>query len=429
MKSRILAGEDGFSEVARIVGLTGDELVMRRAALLASYMPFACTEHYARLIAAQSEPYRSQLMNVILPPIGTAPYRGRFDPYGNITYASDDHVFLQHKYVNTLLLHFVDVCLANCQFCYKVNEIRSERSSRGQTSLKITAALDYLDRAPEVNNVLFTGGDPATVNASALVSSIERLLAHPNVRIVRFATKAIAFDPIRFLDPELLAMFERVDAMPNKQVVMINQINHPAELGSEARHVLRELRLRGVQMRGQPAVVRGVNESVETLVALQRAFMDCGIVSYYLTTFMPVRGVEQYGLTLEDVYERVSASKRQLNGLEKKGVLLASHDFGKFEIVGFARTNGLPDRIVLKWHQAAMPQYLPARLKALVPTRPEDVMLLGFVPGRMYCIDHVFEHNGLPYFDADGTLCNAARAAWDPPAMPLLPSKSQPALG
>ncbi len=414
-KSRILSGEGGFETFARLVGLDAVEADRRRASLGGSFMPFACTEHYAKLIAAQREPYRTQLLNVVTPPAGGAPYRGRFDPYGNITYASGDHIFLQHKYVNTMLLHFVDVCLANCQFCYKVNEIRTENSSRGQTALKIAAALDYLDRNPVVNNVLFTGGDPAVVGAGALVSAIERLLAHPNVRVVRFATKAIAFDPRRFLEPELLALFERVNRMPNKQVVMINQINHPAELGEDAVEVLDRLRACGVQMRGQPAVVRGVNDDVDTLVDLQRRFLDHGIVAYYLTTFMPVRGVEQYGLTLEDVYERVSASKRQLNGLEKKGVLLASHDFGKFEIVGFERSHRRPERIVLKWHQAAMPQFLPARLKALVPTRPEDVLILGFVPGRMYCIDHVFAHNGLPYYDTEGQLQNATPVAWDPP--------------
>lgn len=412
--SKMLSGQSGFEEFADRVGLDGAERASRRAALEASFMPFLCTAHYAETIAEQAEPYRTQMMNIVLPPPGTAPYRGRFDPYGNVSYKSDDHVFLQHKYSTTLLLHFVDVCLSNCQFCYKVNEIRHENSSQAQTGLKITAALKYVDSQPTVNNILFTGGDPAVVKPAALGDALRRLLAHPQIRMVRFATKAIAFDPERFLDPAFLALCEEIDRTPGKQIVMINQINHPGELTERSVAVLDELRRRGVQMRGQPAIVKGVNDDVDTLVHLQQKFLDHAIVSYYLTTFMPVRGVEQYGLTLDEVYEKVAASKRRLNGLEKKGVLLASHDFGKFEIVGFAYSHGRPDRIILKWHQAAMSHHLPARLKALIPTRPEEVLILGFVPGRMYCIDHVFEHNGLPYYDADGVLRNAEPARWDP---------------
>ena len=175
--SKMLSGQSGFEEFADRVGLDGAERASRRAALEASFMPFLCTAHYAETIAEQAEPYRTQMMNIVLPPPGTAPYRGRFDPYGNVSYKSDDHVFLQHKYSTTLLLHFVDVCLSNCQFCYKVNEIRHENSSQAQTGLKITAALKYVDSQPTVNNILFTGGDPAVVKPAALGDALRRLLA------------------------------------------------------------------------------------------------------------------------------------------------------------------------------------------------------------------------------------------------------------
>lgn len=402
-KSRILKGTEGFEELATRVGLTPMEREARRASLERSYMPFQCTEHYMELIASLDEPYRTQVLNIVLPPPGLAPYQGRFDPYGNTTVGRDESPFLQHKYDTTLLVHFVDVCVSSCQFCYKVNEIRHEGWSAGQTHLKVAAALEYLDGHPQVNNVLFTGGDPAAVGSKVLVRSIRRLLQHPNVRVVRFATKTLAFDPLRFMDPELLDFFEEVQQMRGKQVVMINQFNHPAELSGASGEVLEALRRRGVQMRGQPAVVKGVNDDVDTLVDLQQRFLDHGVVSYYLTTFMPVRGVEQYGLTLDEVFLRVAAAKRRLSGLEKKGVLLASHDFGKFEIVGFAPRPEAPERIILKWHQAAMTKYLPQALLDRVPTRPEDVMILDYHPGT-YCIDHLFRDNGLPHFDSGNQL-------------------------
>jgi KamA family protein len=368
-------------------------------------MPFKVTQFYADLIASQEEPYRGQMINVVLPTPGPKPFKGRFDPYGNKVYRQDARAFLQHKYPKTLLLHIDDFCISNCQFCYKVNEIRHEHVKPAGIDEKVDMALDYLDEHPEANNVLFTGGDPAAFRATSdLTKLIGRLIEHKNIRIVRFATKGLAYDPERFLDEELLAFFEQANAEPGKQISVIAQMNHPGEMGEVSARALRALRDVGVQVRGQPALIRGVNDSVETLVDLQRKFVDNQVISYYLTVFMPVRGVEQYALPLDEAFRRVAESKRQLSGLEKKGVLLTSHDFGKFEICGFLPTPEEPEKIVLKWHQAAMAKYLPEALKRAVPTRPEDLLVLDYRRGSMYNIDHVFQGNGLPYINSENEL-------------------------
>jgi lysine 2,3-aminomutase len=161
---------------------------------------------------------------------------------------------------------------------------------------------------------------------------------------------------------------------------------------------------------------------VETLVDLQRGFLDHQVISYYLTVFMPVRGVEQYALRLHEAYGRVAEAKRRLSGPEKKGVLLTSHDFGKFEIGGFLPSPERPERIVLKWHQAAMEQYLPEALKRRIPSRPEDVVVLDYCPESMYCIDHVFRGNGLPYIDPENELVVPAERAPAAARGPLAPT-------
>lgn len=410
MNLRVFAGIDGFHEFAAIVGLSTHERGEYLRTLQSSFMPFRVTAHYAQLIAQQSEPYREQMLNIVLPPPGKKPFVGRFDPYGNRTFRQGQEPFIQHKYEKTLLLHIDDYCVANCQFCYKVNEIRLERTAPAQSyDSKVQAAQRYLRQHPEIDNVLFTGGDPAAFRRTAdLIRLIQGLLDMPSIRTVRFATKGLAYDPERFRDEELLAFLRQTNATPGKQVQIIAQINHPAELDPCAQQTIRGLQAAGIQIKGQPAVVKSVNDSVETLAHLQRAFLDNQIVSYYLTVFMPVRGVEQYALLLDEAFRNVAESKRHLSGLEKKGVVLASHDFGKFEIVGFYPTPEQPEKIILKWHQAAMPQYLPDSLKAQIPYRPEDVLILDYVPGRLYAIDHVFAFNGLPHYDADGRLVEPA---------------------
>ncbi|MCA9940404.1 MAG: hypothetical protein KC418_17320 [Anaerolineales bacterium] len=410
MNLKVFAGINGFHEFATIVGLSGREQQDYLRALRASFMPFRVTGHYAQLIAQQDTPYREQLLNIVLPPPGEKPFVGRFDPYGNRTYRQGHEPFIQHKYEKTLLLHIDDYCVANCQFCYKVNEIRLEHTAPAHSyDSKVQAAQRYLQQHPEIDNVLFTGGDPAAFRRSTdLIRLVQGLLEMPSIRTVRFATKGLAYDPERFLDETLLDFLRQTAARPGKQVQVIAQINHPAELDEQAQRAIRALQNAGIQIKGQPAIVKGVNDSVETLTHLQRAFLDNQIVAYYLTIFMPVRGVEQYALQLDEAFRNVAESKRHLSGLEKKGVVLASHDFGKFEIVGFYPTPEQPEKIILKWHQAAMPQYLPDSLKAQIPHRPEDVLVLDYARGSLYAIDHVFAFNGLPHYDADGRLVEPA---------------------
>lgn len=401
----ILSGEAGLNYLSDKLNLSSEQLLERKELLQQSFMPFKVTEYYANLIAQQKEPYKTQMLNIILPPPGSKPFKGKFDPYGNKMCRQDARAFLQHKYEKTLLLHIDDFCVSNCQFCYKVNEIRHETQKSATIDEKVDMALAYLSEHSEIDNVLFTGGDPASFRRTKDLSRlIERLIHADNIRIVRFATKTLAYDPERFLDGELLDFFREINNLPGKQVSVITQINHPAEISETCKEALKQLQEVGVQIRGQPAIIKGVNDSVETLTGLQRRYVDNKIIAYYLTVFMPVRGVEQYALKLHEAYQNVAESKRHLSGLEKKGVLLASHNFGKLEICGFYPNPEEPKKIVLKWHQAAMDKYIPKELKEKIPTRPEDLLVLDYNTESMYCIDHVFKGNDIPYFDSDSKL-------------------------
>jgi len=178
-------------------------------------------------------------------------------------------------------LHINDSCISNCHFCYKVNEIRNEAIKNGKLENRVNYTLQYLREHPEVDNILFSGGDPASFRAEDLSNTIQRLISPEQIRVVRFATKGIVYAPNRFLDDNLLSFFRMINQVPNKQVSVVAQINHPAEFSRECKEAIKELQNARVQIRGQPAIVKGVNDSVDTLVDLQRQFLDNRIISYY----------------------------------------------------------------------------------------------------------------------------------------------------
>lgn len=292
-----------------------------------------------------------------------------------------------------------DYCLANCQFCYKVNEIRLEEKEEKRFLDKIDIALSYLNSNTEIDNVLMSGGDPAAMPVTILIECINKIITESPVRIVRFATKVLTYNPHYFQNPLLLEFLRSLKKLERKQVIIVAQINHPAEISNEVKMTLKELQAIGIQVRGQPAIIKGVNDDVETLIQLYKKLSENQISMYYLTSFMPVRGVEQYALKLHDVYKNVQEARSRLNGLEKHGVLLTSHDFGKFEICGFIPNVTNPEKIVLRWHQSAMQQYLPDELVNKVPTKVGDLLVLNYNKEDIYCIDHLFKFNNLPYFN------------------------------
>ncbi|MBE7499008.1 MAG: lysine 2,3-aminomutase [Verrucomicrobiales bacterium] len=401
---RIYRGLEGFHLFANVVGLNAEERAQRLALLRESHMPFMVTEFYANLIATAAQPDRDRLLNIVLPFRGLRHFSGRFDPYGNVKYRRDSMHFLQHKYAPTLLVHMYDFCISNCQFCYKVNEIRHEKQSGFGFSAKIDAALSYIDGHPEINNVLYSGGDPAAMEVCRLIECMARLLVHPSIRTVRFATKVLAYNPGYFLDADLLAFLTRTNQQPGKHITIIAQLNHPAEMSADSRRALAALAHAGVQVRGQPTLAAGINDDEDVLVRLHQEYIDHQIIPYYFTVFMPVRGVEQYGIRLHHAYAMMGHAHARLNGLEKKGVLLASHDFGKFEICGFLPDTWMPREIVLRWHERPFDSFLPRPLVERYPRDHQALLLLKYDLERTYCIDHLFEQNGLPFFDSEGNL-------------------------
>jgi lysine 2,3-aminomutase len=394
----VLNGVRGYEDFAAAVGLDEAETQSRRLALEASSMPFRVTGHYAELIRGAQEPDRTRLINIVVPPpVRRRPFRGRFDPYGNRGSASPGHAWLQQKYENTLLLHLDDFCLANCQFCYKVNEIRTERLPSVAFREKIDAALSYLRTRPGIDNVLVTGGDPMAFRRTGdLVEALRLLQMETQLRAVRIATKGLAYDPERFLDEELLGFLREANRGQGCQITVIAQFNHPAELGKTAMKALGALADARVTVRSQPALLRHVNDRPEVLARLFHSMAHAAVVPYYIVTFMPVRGVEQYGMPLHAAYDCVARAKAMMNGLEKKGVLIAPHDWGKLEICGFLPSVRKPEEIVLKWHQVVRPELLPPTLGERIPVAHESLFVLPYRT-NMYCVDHVFRENGLPF--------------------------------
>ena len=112
---------------------------------------------------------------------------------------------------------------------------------------------------------------------------------------------------------------------------------------------MRQLQKRGLVVKNQTVLLRGVNDSPEVLGKLLRKLTAIGAVPYYIFQCRPVCGVcNQFQVPLLQGAQIVSEALSRQNGQGKCVKYCMSHPEGKIEILG-----ALPSgEMVFKFHQA-----------------------------------------------------------------------------
>jgi lysine 2,3-aminomutase len=198
----------------------------------------------------------------------------RLDPISDDAFTPVEGIV--HRYPDRVLLKLVYTCPVYCRFCFR-REMVGPGGRRGLTADKRDAAFQYIRQHPEIWEVILTGGDPLVLPASRLRDAIRALAAIDHVKIIRLHTRAPAVAPER-ITAEMVAALKT----PGKATYVALHANHPRELTAAARAACARIVDAGIPMLSQTVLLRGVNDDVETLSALMRAFVECRIKPYYL---------------------------------------------------------------------------------------------------------------------------------------------------
>lgn len=154
-----------------------------------------------------------------------------------------------------------------------------------------------------------------------------------------------------YMDEELLACLKKYSR--KKQINLVTQFNHPKEITPEATAAIRALIDRGVAVKNQTALLRGVNDSPEVLGLLLRKLTACGVAPYYVFQCRPVSGVKNsFQVPFSEAYDIVEGANAMQSGQGKCFKYCMSHPKGKIEIVGKLDDGSM----VFKFHQAKNPQ-------------------------------------------------------------------------
>lgn len=166
--------------------------------------------------------------------------------------------------------------------------------------------LDHIANTPQIQDVVVSGGDSYYLSAEHLLYIGERLLQMANIKRFRFATKGLAVCPSRILDgadgwTSAFVRLSELGRKQGKQVAMHTHFNHPNEITWVTQVAARYLFERGVTVRNQSVLLKGVNDDLETMSALIRQLADLNIQPYYVYQSDMVKGVEDLRTPLSTI--------------------------------------------------------------------------------------------------------------------------------
>jgi len=196
-----------------------------------------------------------------------------------------------HKYRNRLLLIVSPHCAINCRYCFRRHFPYAEnRQSKAQWQ----KALDYISSSSEVNEVIYSGGDPLAANDKFLSWLTEQIAAIPHIKRLRIHSRLPVVIPSR-INPQFFSWASTTRLKP----ILVLHINHANEIDQAVENSIAQCIDEGITMLNQTVLLKGINDNVATLSALSEKLFDCGVMPYYLHLLDPVAGASHFDIDLD----------------------------------------------------------------------------------------------------------------------------------
>ncbi len=193
-----------------------------------------------------------------------------------------------HKYQNRLLLLVRGGCAVNCRYCFRRHFPYSDNHLNKQQWLQ---ALDYIRDNPQIDEVIYSGGDPLMAKDDFLAWLTKEIEGISHVQRLRIHTRLPVVIPARITN-ELVHWFTSSRLKP----VLVLHVNHANEIDQHLANAMSKLRQAGVTLLNQAVLLKGVNDSVEQQIALNQGMFNIGVMPYYLYLLDKVQGASHFDI-------------------------------------------------------------------------------------------------------------------------------------
>jgi lysine 2,3-aminomutase len=233
--------------------------------------------------------------------------QGLEDPISDHDYSKGHGII--HRYSNRLLFSPTEICPIQCRYCFRKNELHQQNDI---FKAKISALENYLFENPQVEEVIFTGGDPLILSNSKLEFYLNKLAQIPSVKLIRFHTRTPIILPER-IDKPFLEILKKYATKFNL-ISLALHTNHTSEWTPLFLKKLQLLRSLPINLLSQSVLLKGVNDNVEDLTLLFKMLSFHGVNPYYLHHPDQAKGTKHFQISLEEGRRLYHAVKQRVSG-------------------------------------------------------------------------------------------------------------------
>ncbi|WP_065717758.1 EF-P beta-lysylation protein EpmB [Acinetobacter baumannii] len=236
-----------------------------------------------------------------------------------------------HKYKSRFLLTLTGACAVHCRYCFRRHFPYQENLPKNEDWLNIK---NYIESNPDINEVILSGGDPLTLSNRKLALWLERLSSLKQVKILRIHSRVPIVIPNR-IDEELISLLKN----SRLRIILVVHSNHASELDDFTCSKLLQLSEHHITVLNQAVLLKGVNDSAQTLTDLSYRLFEARVMPYYLHVLDKVKGAQHFDLIpseIDAIYRDVLASLpgylvpklvREIAGEKNKTPLLGATTF------------------------------------------------------------------------------------------------------
>ncbi len=229
---------------------------------------------------------------------------GRLDPVGDLDYGAGNGLI--HKYPGRALLITTGACAIHCRYCFRRHYPYSES---GYQPHRLDGAIAYLRQRPDIDEIILSGGDPLMLDDDKLGELIDRLETVSTLHSLRLHTRL----PVVLASRITTALLDRL-RQSRFRITLVIHANHANELAEAERAKLTALHHAGITLLNQSVLLRGVNDTVTSLVELSRRLHHCHTLPYYLHLLDPVQGAMHFDVGEQEATCLVAAMRQRLPG-------------------------------------------------------------------------------------------------------------------
>ena len=261
---------------------------------------------------------------------------------------------LTHRYPDRVLFLITDMCSMYCRHCTR-RRFAGQKDDESPSE-RIEKCLAYIEKTPQVRDVLLSGGDCLMVSDEKLEYIIKRLRAIPHVEIVRLGSRTPVVCPQR-ITPELCEMLKKYHP-----IWLNTHFNHPNEFTPEAEQALARLANAGIPLGNQTVLLRGVNDCVHVMKKLMHELVRNRVRPYYIYQCDLSMGLEHFRTPVSKGIEIIENLRGHTSGYAVPTFVVdAPGGGGKTPVMPNYVISQSPNKVILRNFEGVITTYTEPR--------------------------------------------------------------------